>query len=137
MLYGPGAGSLPTATSVTADVVAACRNLLLGMNGKRLHSPQYERKVKSDDKRFSRYFHRFLVKDEVGVLTRLSAIYSKYGASLATVVQNPVNDEEDSELVFITHKMSRQQHLDVLEELENTDVVLAVLSHYRVEGEKS
>lgn len=135
MLYGPGAGSMPTATSVTADVMAACRNLLLGMNGKRLHSPQYERKVKSDDKRFSRYFHRFLVKDEVGVLTRLSAMYSKYGASLATVIQHPVNDTQDSELVFITHKMSRQQHLDVLDELERTEEVLAVLSHYRVEGE--
>ena len=49
MLYGPGAGSLPTATSVTADIVAACRNLLLGMNGKRLHAPQHERKVKNDD----------------------------------------------------------------------------------------
>ena len=43
-----GQGHLPTATSVTADIVAACRNLLLGMNGKRLHAPQHERKVKSD-----------------------------------------------------------------------------------------
>ena len=34
MFYGPGAGSLPTATSVTGDIVAACRNLLLGVNGK-------------------------------------------------------------------------------------------------------
>ena len=48
MFYGPGAGSLPTATSVTGDIVAACRNLLLGVNGKRPHAPQYERKVKSD-----------------------------------------------------------------------------------------
>lgn len=136
MLYGPGAGSLPTATSVTGDVVAACRNLLLGMNGKRSHSPQHERKVKSDDKRFSRYFHRFLVKDEVGVLTQLSAMYSKYGASLATVIQHPVNDQQNSELVFITHRMSRQQHLDVLAELEQTDAVIDVLSHYRVEGDE-
>ena len=46
MFYGPGAGSLPTATSITGDIVAACRNLLLGVNGKRLHAPQFERKVK-------------------------------------------------------------------------------------------
>ncbi|WP_210471815.1 homoserine dehydrogenase [Sporosarcina sp. 6E9] len=136
MLYGPGAGSLPTATSVTADIVAACRNLLLGMNGKRLHSPQHVRKVKSDDKRFARYFHRILVKDEVGVLTKLTAIYSNQGASLATVVQHPDKKESDAELVFITHRMSRQQHLDVMEELNQTPEVLEVLSHYRVEGEK-
>ena len=136
MLYGPGAGSLPTATSVTADIVAACRNLLLGMNGKRLHAPQHERKIKSDAKRFARYFHRILVKDEVGVLTKLTAIYSNHGASLATVIQNPDAFDEGAELVFITHRMSRQQHLDVMEELNQTPEVLKVLSHYRVEGEK-
>ena len=136
MLYGPGAGSLPTATSVTGDIVAACRNLLLGMNGKRLHAPQHDRKIKSDAKRFARYFHRILVKDEVGVLTKLTAIYSNHGASLATVVQHPDALDEGAELVFITHRMSRQQHLDVMEELNQTPEVLKVLSHYRVEGEK-
>lgn len=136
MLYGPGAGSLPTATSVTGDVVAACRNLLLGMNGKRSHSPQHERKVKGDDKRFSRYFHRILVKDEVGVLTQLTAIYSRQGASLATVIQHLGKSERDAEVIFITHRMSRQQHLDVLKELEEADAVIDVLSHYRVEGDE-
>lgn len=136
MFYGPGAGSLPTATSVTADVVAACRNLLLGVNGKRIHVPQHNRKVKSDDQMFARYFHRIQVKDEVGVLTKLTAIYSNHGASLATVVQNSDKDESGAELVFITHRISRQQHLDVIDELNETPEVLGVISHYRVEGEK-
>ena len=111
MFYGPGAGSLPTATSVTGDIVAACRNLLLGVNGKRLHAPQYERKVKSDSNKFARYFHRIRVKDEVGVLTKLTSIYSKHGASLATVVQHSDKKEADADLIFITHQISRQQHL--------------------------
>ena len=62
MFYGPGAGSLPTATSVTGDVVAACRNMLLGVNGKRLHAPQFERKVKNDNQIIARYFHRIICK---------------------------------------------------------------------------
>ena len=136
MFYGPGAGSLPTATSVTADVVAACRNLLLGVNGKRAHAPQHERKVKKDSEMFARYFHRIIVKDEVGVLTKLSSIYSEHNASLATIVQHPVKKEAGAELVFNTHRMSRQQHLDVLEELHETPEVLGVLSHYRVEGDE-
>ena len=136
MFYGPGAGSLPTATSVTADVVAACRNLLLGVNGKRLHAPQHARKVKNNCEMFARYFHRILVKDEIGVLTKLSAIYSAHGASIATVVQNTDIEEAGAELVFITHRMSRQQHLDVMAELEKVPEVLRVLSHYRVEGDE-
>ena len=136
MFYGPGAGSLPTATSVTGDIIAACRNLLLGVNGKRLHAPQYERKVKSDSNKFARYFHRIRVRDEVGVLTKLTSIYSKHGASLATVVQHSDKKAADADLIFITHQISRQQHLDIVNELNETPEVIGVLSHYRVEGEE-
>lgn len=134
MLYGPGAGSLPTATSVTGDVMAACRNLLLGMNGKRRHAPQHPRHVKSDSKRFSTYFHRIVVQDEVGVLTTLSSIYSAYGASLATVMQRPSERVGEAEVIFITHKISRQQHLDVVKALQEIASVKAIKSYYRVEG---
>jgi len=136
MFYGPGAGSLPTATSVTGDIIAACRNLLLGVNGKRLHAPQYERQVKNDSAKFARYFHRILVKDEIGVLTNLTSIYSKHDASLATVVQHSDKKEANADLIFITHQISRQQHLDIVNELNETPNVIGVMSHYRVEGEE-
>lgn len=135
MFYGPGAGSMPTATSVTGDVMAACRNLLLGVNGKRPHALQYERQVKTDDQKFARYFHRIIVRDEVGVLTELTSIYSHHGASLATVIQESEPEEEGVDLIFITHKISRQQHLDILQDLKDTPAVIDISSHYRVEGE--
>ncbi|MFD0943810.1 homoserine dehydrogenase [Savagea faecisuis] len=134
MFYGPGAGSLPTATSVTGDIVAACRNLLLGVNGKRKHAPQYERKVKEDAQKYSRYFHRIRVKDEVGVLTHLTSIYSDNGASLATVIQQ-MDENNETDLIIITHEISRKQHLDILDTLKQTDSVLGLSSYYRVEGE--
>lgn len=135
MFYGPGAGSLPTATSVTGDIVAACRNLLLGVNGKRLHSPQFAYKVKDDNQIIGRYFHRISVKDEVGVLTKLASIYSNHGASLATVVQHEGDKNGGVDLIMITHSISRQQHLDIMNELHNTPEVNGVVSYYRVEGE--
>ncbi|MCM3639490.1 homoserine dehydrogenase [Sporosarcina luteola] len=135
MFYGPGAGSLPTATSVTGDIVAACRNLLLGVNGKRLHSPQHAYTVKDDNQIIGRYFHRISVKDEVGVLTKLASIYSNHGASLATVVQHEGDKNGGVDLIMITHSISRQQHLDIMNELHNTPEVNGVVSYYRVEGE--
>ncbi|MCM3745702.1 homoserine dehydrogenase [Sporosarcina luteola] len=135
MFYGPGAGSLPTATSVTGDIVAACRNLLLGVNGKRLHSPQFAYKVKDDNQIIGRYFHRISVKDEVGVLTKLASVYSNHGASLATVVQHEGDKNGGVDLIMITHSISRQQHLDIMNELHNTPEVNGVVSYYRVEGE--
>lgn len=134
MLYGPGAGSLPTATSVVSDIIAACRNLLLEVNGKRLHSAQHDLLIKEDRSRFAKYFHRLLVDDQVGVLTQLTAIYSKHGASLQSVMQHPAENDGQAELVLLTHKLSRQQHLDVIEDIKG---MASVISHYRIEGESS
>ncbi len=134
MLYGPGAGSLPTATSVVSDIIAACRNLLLEVNGKRVHAAQYERVIKSAKYRYAKYFHRLLVQDEVGVLSNLTSIYSKHKASLQSVMQHPANSEGMAEIVLVTHTISRQQHLDVMDELKD---VASVISHYRIEGEES
>lgn len=134
MLYGPGAGSLPTATSVVSDIIAACRNLLLGVNGKREHAAQHERVLKPESSVFAHYFHRLLVQDEVGVLSKLTAVYSEHGASLRSVMQHPAENTGEAELVLLTHRISRQQHLDVIKDLEGT---ASVISHYRIEGEES
>ena len=137
MFYGPGAGPFHCNFGY-GRYRCSMPELLLGVNGKRVHAPQYERKVKSDNNKYASYFHRILVKDQVGVLSKLTAIYSSHGASLATVMQHP--DKKDveagAELIFITHQMSRQQHLDIVEELNETSDVINVLSHYRVEGEE-
>lgn len=134
MLYGPGAGSLPTATSVVSDIIAACRNLLLEVNGKRVHSAQHERVIKPESRRYAKYFHRLLVNDEVGVLAKITATYSNHGASLQSVIQRPGEKAGQAELVLLTHEISRQQHLDVINELAGT---ASVISHYRIEGEET
>jgi len=133
MLYGPGAGSLPTATSVVSDIIASCRNLLLEVNGKRAHAAQHELAIKSDSQCYAKYFHRLLVKDEVGVLSKLTSIYSNHNASIQSVKQNQAVDEGRAELILLTHKISRQQHLDVIRDLEGT---ASIISHYRIEGEE-
>jgi len=134
MLYGPGAGSLPTATSVVSDIIAACRNLQLGVNGKRVHASQHECVIKPDSSSFAKYFYRLLVKDEVGVLSRLTSIYSNNGTSLQSVMQHPAAVEGKAEIILLTHQISRQQHLDVLQKLEGT---ASIISHYRIEGEET
>ena len=48
----------------------------------------------------------------------------------------PIKKKPDADLIFITHQISRQQHLDIVNELNETPEVIGVLSHYRVEGEE-
>jgi len=133
MLYGPGAGSLPTATSVVSDIIAACRNMLLGVNGKRVHAAQHEREIKSNNQCYAKYFHRLLVDDEVGVLSKLTSIYSNHHASLQSVKQHPATKNGKAEIILLTHIISRQQHLDVMKDLEG---MASIISHYRIEGDE-
>lgn len=46
MFYGPGAGSLPTATAVVSDLVGVMKNMRLGVNGRSAVLPQFEKSLK-------------------------------------------------------------------------------------------
>ncbi len=57
MFYGPGAGSLPTATAVISDLVGIMKNMRLGVNGKKIAvTPQYPKQLKAEDEMFSEAF---------------------------------------------------------------------------------
>ncbi|MGD7043828.1 homoserine dehydrogenase [Jeotgalibacillus proteolyticus] len=134
MFYGPGAGSMPTATSVVSDILAACRNLLLGVGGKRSHNPMNSRHLKGEDQQSAQFFHRLLVKDEIGVFSELTSIYSRHHASLGSIIQRPGEKEGEAEVILITHSLSRKNQSEIINELNATSSVKQIISNYRVEG---
>ena len=134
MFYGPGAGDMPTATSVVADLVAVSRNLQLGINGSRNQGWMNEKKLTSDEQIVSKYFLRLLVSDKTGVLAQITQIFAEYGISLESVIQQPNNGSLETEISIITHDASRAGLKQVLRRFEQIDVVKAIQSVYRVEG---
>src|SRR5690606_19949939 len=132
MFYGPGAGQLPTATAVVSDLVAVVKNMRLGVTGKSVVLPQYERKLKDKDEIYSKYFLRFLVKDEAGAFSKISSLFAKYGISLEKLLQLPVNNNGKAEIIIVTHKTTKQAYEDVVSQLRDLDVVYEVKSSYRV-----
>lgn len=134
MFYGPGAGDMPTATSVVADLVAVSRNMQLGINGSRNHSLLNEKKLTSDEQIVSKYFLRMLVTDKIGVLAQITQIFADFGISLESVIQQPNNGSLETEISIITHDASRAGLKQVLERFKQIEVVKAIQSVYRVEG---
>ena len=90
MFYGPGAGSLPTATSIVSDLVAVMKNMRLGVNGKSIISPQYPRKLKEPNEIFSKYFLRLQVSDEIGVFAEITSLFAKHNISFEKILQLPI-----------------------------------------------
>lgn len=134
MFYGAGAGEMPTATSIVADLVAVVKNLKLGVNGKQGAVAYKEKKLKTDEQISSKYFLLLHVADRAGVLARITQAFAETEVSLESVLQQPNPNNPDAEIIIITHDASRAAIKKVLATFESLDVVHKVKSVYRVEG---
>jgi homoserine dehydrogenase len=134
MFYGPGAGELPTATSVVADLVAVVRNIQLGINGKRAYGPFREKRLSTPEQIASKYFLLLQVEDKAGVLAKIAEVFERHEVSLESVLQQPNDSIPDAEITIITHDASKAAMNLVLEDLERLSVVLKIKSVYRVIG---
>ncbi|MGN7453225.1 homoserine dehydrogenase [Paenibacillus pasadenensis] len=134
MFYGAGAGELPTATSIVADLVAVVKNLKIGVNGLGGASSFKERVLKSDEQISSKYFLRLHVADRAGVLARITQVFAEYEVSLESVIQQPNPELKEAEIIVITHNASKAAMNKVVDAFETLDVIQKVKSVYRVEG---
>ena len=96
MLYGQGAGAMPTANSVLSDILRAARTAPV-------HSdPFYEDLPVHDEGGESVYYVRLLVQDRPKVLSGIAGVFGEYGISLASLVQE-TRPGERAELMLFTH----------------------------------
>lgn len=133
MFYGPGAGSLPTATSIVSDLVTVMKNMQLGVNGKSNVPPQYPKQLKESSEMFSKYFLRLHVSDEIGVFAEITSLFAENNISFEKILQLPVKKREVAEIVLVTHHASKKDFDDILVRLNDLKSVKAIKSSYRVE----
>lgn len=134
MFYGAGAGELPTATSVVADIVAVSKNIKLGITGKRINSLFKTTELKTKEQICSKYFMLLHVADRAGVLARITQAFAEHEVSLESVIQQPNPDNQNAEIIVITHDASKLAIENIIAELDSLEVVKSVKSIYRVEG---
>ena len=119
-LIAPGAGTYPTADAVIKDMVDiaegrtlpmpnSARNLVLGPTG------AVER----------RYYLRFSVVDQAGVLAQICDIFWKYNISIAAVIQKEAVSKEFVPVVMTTHLAKEGDLQAAIERVDKLDVVKA------------
>lgn len=106
MLYGQGAGAMPTGSAVVSDIIDLTRNILSGSPG-RVPLPPDQPLVTlrpHAEIRCAYYLH-FAVKDEPGVLARIAATLAARSISVAAVQQREQSvPGAPVPLVFVTHE---------------------------------
>ena len=133
MFYGPGAGGAPTASAVLGDLVTVARNRLTGARGAG-ESAYADLRVRPMGETQTRYHVRLDVADKAGVLASVAQAFSAHDVSILTVRQEGHGD--DASLTLVTHTASDAALSTTVEELRRLDVVRAVASVMRVEGEQ-
>ncbi len=129
MLYGKGAGDLPTGSAIVSDIVFAATHkpqsdyLHLKKNAKTKFVEDFE----------CEYYVRIAVADRPGVLAEISNKLAKSGISINVVQQLGVENSV-AEISVITHKTYEKKIKEALKEIEKLGVVKKVESLIRIEN---
>ncbi len=140
MLYGRGAGSLPTASAVVSDVIDMARNILRGSVG-RVPSCAFQTdqrrplRIRPIDEVGSLYYLRFMVLDKPGVLSQLSGVLGKHAISISSVLQRGRKDGQTVPVVMTTHLAVERNMQAALREIATFPFVSGQTTLVRIEGE--
>jgi homoserine dehydrogenase len=141
MLYGRGAGMMPTASSVIGDAVDIARNLLSGTAG-RVPSLSYQRDqirtiaVTPIEKISTHYYFRFSALDRPGVLSKISGVLGNHGISIQSVQQKGRKTNGSVPVVMVTHMAKEADVHKALSEISALDVVSDRPVLIRIEDDK-
>ncbi len=127
LYYGQGAGEMPTASAVVADVI----NIASGWYGQAfngmkltpdLHAPA---KLADPDDLTSRFFLRVNAMDRPGVIAQVSEKLGDKGISLSAVLQHEAGETGSGyvPVVIVTHMARRGDLLEAVGQIETMDVI--------------
>ena len=128
MLYGYGAGMMPTASAVVGDVIDIARNLLTGSTGRvplLAYQMEHVRKIPvlSMENIRQNYYFRFSVLDRPGVLSKIAGILGDCGISIKSVQQKGRKMSGTVPIVMLTHFAREADVQHALSDIANLDVV--------------
>lgn len=142
VLYGQGAGSLPTASAVVSDVIAIARNLNKKAPGRvPPTSFQPDRRIplriRPIDELTSRYYLRFMVPDRPGVLSQISGVLGSHEISIASVLQRERQKDQTVPVVIMTHRASERSIQTALRDINRmASIISEPTTLVRVEDEE-
>jgi homoserine dehydrogenase len=126
LLYGHGAGMMPTGSAVAADVVDIARNVLFSSIN-RIPALSYlpenftSPSIKPISELTCPYYFRVTALDQPGVLSAISGILGKYSISIKSVIQKGQRAGEPVHVVFRIHEALEDSVEKAVEEIDALD----------------
>jgi homoserine dehydrogenase len=128
MLYGHGAGMMPTASAVVGDIVDIARNLAAG-RPQRVPLLSYQNaqigqlSIVPMEDISTHYYFRFMAKDQPGVLSKIAGILGDHRISIQSVHQKGRKSNGAVPVVMLTHEAREADVRHAMSAIEELDVV--------------
>jgi homoserine dehydrogenase len=146
MLYGRGAGSMPTGSAVVGDIMDIARQILMEP-ARQLPAPQTPQDGTGAAKRgavqlqpiesvTSLYYFRFMALDQPGVLAQISGILGRHRISIAQMIQRGRKEGGSVPLVIMTHTALERDVQKALIEIKALSCITEAPILIRVEGKE-
>ncbi len=139
MYYGAGAGAMPTASAVVADLVDITR-LHTADPGNRVPHLAFQADQLADtrvlpmDEVVTSYYLRMRVTDRPGVLADITRVLADGGISIDAMVQKePPAGEEQVDIIMLTHETREKQINVAIARIEALPVVTGKVTRIRLE----
>jgi len=138
LLYGAGAGMMPTASAVVSDVIELVRSVRAGVSG-RVPPLSWQQVVEGASSLrpiediVTTYYFRFSVVDRPGVLSNISGVLGRHGISISAVIQKGREVAGAVPIVMLTHEAKESSVRMALAEIDRLDVVRGRTVVIRVE----
>ncbi len=131
MLYGRGAGALPTGSAIVSDVIYAAKH------SENFYAPFENNEKGAKETKYvsdfnSKYYLRLLVNDEAGVLSKITGIFAQNKLSIKEVKQISEKNSK-AEIVITTHLCKESAFKKTLAKLTDLPEVSAIEGSVRIE----
>lgn len=131
MFYGRGAGALPTASAVVADIIDAVRSRHTPAEKEHYPGGGRETRLLPRSALNSRFYVRLLARDLPGVFGSLATAFGEEGVSLDMIIQKR-RTNGTAEIVLVTHDVSEESFYRSLEKALNLPAIQSDPAVFRV-----
>jgi len=137
LLYGLGAGQMPTGSAVVGDIIDLARHILAGAQKFPFLASQMtelsKTRIKDMSEIVSRYYFRFSALDRPGVLSKIAGVLGEHEISIATVIQKGREEGGSVPIVMLTHEAQEAAVQKALKHIDQLEIVTAPTKLLRIE----
>ncbi|MDE6000965.1 MAG: homoserine dehydrogenase, partial [Clostridia bacterium] len=131
MLYGRGAGALPTGSAIVGDIIYCATHNNFNYSTFK-NTENADPSVKFVTNFESAYYIRFNAQDKAGVLSKVSSVLSKHDISVAQVIQEDGKKNSSVPLILVTHETRENNVNKAVDEINANGGFAKVVSVIRV-----